>query len=82
VAEGEAEDRVVAGSNPALGTLKLNLSLFCQNTAELRLVGGAGICSQPSVATSPAFHFFTIPFFILFLNLPTAEWQFSARTEK
>jgi hypothetical protein len=22
------------------------------------------------------------PFFILFLNLPTAEWQFSARTEK
>jgi hypothetical protein len=46
------------------------------------LVGGAGICSQPSVATSPAFHFFTIPFFILFLNLPTAEWQFSARTEK
>ena len=27
--EGEAEDRVVAGSNPALGTFKLILSLFC-----------------------------------------------------
>ncbi len=31
VFEGEAEDRVVAGSNPALGTLKPNLSLFCGN---------------------------------------------------
>ena len=28
--EGEAEDRVVAGSNPALGTFKLILSLFQQ----------------------------------------------------
>ena len=26
--EGEAEDRVVAGSNPALGTFKVILSLF------------------------------------------------------
>ena len=38
--EGEAEDRVVAGSNPALGTLNLNLSLFCETRREFD-----GICS-------------------------------------
>ena len=35
MAGGEAEDRVVAGSNPALGTLKLILSLFCPNNLSL-----------------------------------------------